>query len=289
MLQILVFVLAFCGLYLLLLDLCGMPSFACSAAIAGFARGKSRSFRKLEGILQRMANRLAKVLKLSAYRREELESNLRSAGIRQTPEQYTAECILSAAVILLAAVPVYFLFPPGIIAVLLLAAGRFVTLYRKPGKMIAGKRKKIEAELPLFVSHTEKTLLHSRDVLSLLENYIPHAGEEFANELQITAADMRSGNYEAALVRLESRVGSSMLSDVSRGLIGVLRGDDTVSYWQSLEIKFSDIQRQLLKREAGKIPGKVKKLSMCMLFCFILLYLVVMGTEIVDSLGILFG
>jgi len=38
---------------------------------------------------------------------------------------------------------------------------------------------------------------------------------------------MRSGSYEAALTRLEARVGSSMLSDVVRCLIGVLHGDNT--------------------------------------------------------------
>ena len=68
---------------------------------------------------------------------------------------------------------------------------------------------------------------HNRDVLYILDSYRDNAGEDMKQELAITAADMRSGNYEAALTRLESRVGSSMLSDVTRGLIGVLRGDET--------------------------------------------------------------
>ena len=80
-----------------------------------------------------------------------------------------------------------------------------------------------------------------------------------------------------------------MLSDVARGLIGVLRGDDTEVYWSSLALKFADYQRQLLKQEANKVPGKVKRLSMCLLFCFMLIYIVVIGMEIVNSLGVLFG
>ena len=43
-------------------------------------------------------------------------------------------------------------------------------------------------------------------------------------ELDITTADMKSGNYETALTRLETRIGSPMLSDVVRGLISVIRG-----------------------------------------------------------------
>ena len=80
-----------------------------------------------------------------------------------------------------------------------------------------------------------------------------------------------------------------MLSDVTRGLIGVLRGDDTEIYWSSLGVKFSDYQRQLLKQEAQKVPRKVKRLSMCLLFCFMLVYIVVIGMEIVTSMGVLFG
>ena len=100
---------------------------------------------------------------------------------------------------------------------------------------------------------------------------------------------MRSGNYESALTRLESRVGSSMLSDVVCGLISILRGDNTAVYWQALSIKFSDIQRQLLKQQAQKVPGRAKRLSMILLFCFIAVYIVVIITEIMTSLGAMFG
>ena len=123
----------------------------------------------------------------------------------------------------------------------------------------------------------------------MLESYSKTAGPEMKHELDITAADMRSGNYEAAITRLESRVGSSMMSDVCRGLIGVLRGDDTEMYWASLAIKFSDAQRQQLRIQAQQVPRKVKRLSMCLLVCFMLIYVVVILAQIVNSLGVLFG
>jgi pilus assembly protein TadC len=123
----------------------------------------------------------------------------------------------------------------------------------------------------------------------MLEDYKQHAAPELASELAVTVADMRSGNYESALTRLESRVGSSMLSDVTRGLIGVLRGDETRLYWSALSVKLADIQRQMLKQQAQKVPGKVKKLSMCLLVCFLLTYLVVIAVEVMSSLGAIFG
>jgi tight adherence protein C len=79
-----------------------------------------------------------------------------------------------------------------------------------------------------------------------------------------------------------------MLSDVTRGLIGILRGDETQMYWISLSLKLADAQRQMLKQQALKVPGKIKRLSMALLFCFIATYVVVLGMQIMSSLGALF-
>ena len=122
----------------------------------------------------------------------------------------------------------------------------------------------------------------------MLESYIQNAGDEFKHELSITVADMRSSNYEAAITRLEGRIGSPMMSDVCRGLIGILRGDDMSVYWSTLSLKFADVHRQSLKKRAQKVPKKVKRLSVCLLVCFMLIYVVVIMYQILDSLSLLF-
>ena len=170
----------------------------------------------------------------------------------------------------------------------MLAIALYNNEVRSVSKRIKAKRRKIEYELPRLVFTIEKTLKHNRDVLYMLDSYMESAGPEIKHELEITVADMRSGNYEAAITRLESRVGSSMMSDVCRGLIGILRGDDTEMYWASLSIKFNDIQRQQLRLEAQKVPRKVKRLSMCLLLCFMLIYVVVIFSQIMSSVGVLF-
>ena len=122
----------------------------------------------------------------------------------------------------------------------------------------------------------------------MIEYYAQNAGELLREELNITAADMRSSNYEAAITRLESRIGSPMMSDVCRGLIGILRGDDMEIYWSNLGLKFADIHRQTLRRRAQKVPKKVKRLSVVLLACFMLIYVVVIMYQILDSLALLF-
>jgi len=196
----------------------------------------------------------------------------------------------------LLAIPAFFIFPLITPVIIALAFAMYFKEAKGIQSRIKKRREAIEYELPRFVFFIAKTLVHSRDVLSLLDNYrsnlgldLKTAGAVFKYELNITVADMRSGNYESALTRLESRVGSSMLSDVVRGLISILRGDNTAVYWQALSIKFSDIQRQLLKQQAQKVPGRVKRLSMILLFCFMAVYIVVIITEIMTSLGAMFG
>ena len=175
------------------------------------------------------------------------------------------------------------------VLVLILAVVLYRAEVRSVSKRIGIKREAIEYELPRLVSNIEKTLAHNRDVVNMLESYALNAGAELKNELDITTADMKSGNHEGAITRMESRVGSSMMSDVCRGLIGIERGDDNRMYWASLNLKFSDTARQQLRLKAQKVPRKVKRLSMCLLICFMLIYVAVILEQIISSLGVLFG
>ena len=109
------------------------------------------------------------------------------------------------------------------------------------------------------------------------------------HELDITVADIHSGNEESAITRLESRVGSPMMSDVCRGLVTLIHGDVAENYWSNLAMKFADINRQRLKADAAKVPRKVKRLSMCLLICFMLVYVVVIVAQIMNSVGVMFG
>lgn len=61
-------------------------------------------------------------------------------------------------------------------------------------------------------------------MLKILTSYRRVAGRDFGAELDQTIADMKTGNYENALIRFETRIGSPMLSDVARGLVGSCAG-----------------------------------------------------------------
>ena len=289
MMQVIIGALFGVGLFFVLADVYAIPYYKTSKAVESLSKLQKEKTSGLDLWLGGIAGWLADRLPMDPFKRSQLEADLRTAQMDVTPEMFRANAIVKAMLIGIMAIPMAFIFPLLCPVVLFLAVFLYNMEIKSVSKRIQGKRAKIEYELPRLVFNIEKTLKHNRDVLYMLESYSKTAGPEMKHELDITAADMRSGNYESAITRMESRVGSSMMSDVCRGLIGVLRGDDTEMYWASLAIKFSDAQRQQLRIQAQQVPRKVKRLSMCLLICFMLIYVVVILAQIVNSLGVLFS
>ncbi len=275
--------------FFLLADFLHIPYVASSKAVRNLSKNQTADTSLLDVWLGGVSEWLEKRLKLNEFKREALVIDLRTAQMDMTPERFRANAIVKAGVIGILAIPALFLH--GFLSAVLLgiAIYTYVAEGKKLTRKIRKKREAIEYELPKLVATIEKTLLHSRDVLLMLQSYSKNAGPALKDELDITIADMQSGNYGIALTRLENRVGSPQLSDVCRGLISILRGDDTQAYWVNLGLKFNDYQRQKLKRQAQKVPGKVRRLSVALLVCFIAMYFVVILVQVVESLGILFG
>ena len=286
--QIIIGVTFAVGVYFLLANRFQLPYYKTSKAIVSLSKHQKEKTSLLDVWLKGIASWIARHLKLNDFKRAQLLADLQTAQMQVTPEEFKANAIVKGLLVGIFAIPTLFLFPILSPVILFLAVFLYIRENKTVTKKIHAKRDRIEFELPRLVFTIEKTLKHNRDVLYMLESYAENAGPEMKNELKITAADMRSGNYEAAITRLETRVGSAMMSDVCRGLIGILRGDDTAAYWASLAIKFNDVQRQQLRMEAQKVPKKVKRLSMCLLICFMLIYVVVILEQIVTSMGILF-
>lgn len=276
-------------LFMILADCFRIPYMRTSKAVNNLAKQQKEKTSSLDVWLSSFASFIARKLKLNEFKRAQLESDLRTAQMDIAPEMFMANAIVKSLIVGVLAVPVFFILPVLSPIILFLA---FI-LYRMNMKGIANrirkKRAGIEYELPRFVFKIEKSLMHDKDVLGMIESFARNAGPELKHELDITAADMRSGNTEIAITRLEARVGSPLMSDVCRGLISIDRGDVNTVYWKSLSMKFADIQRQQLRLEAQKIPKKVKRLSMCLLFCFMLIYIVVILAQIMNSVGVLFG
>lgn len=243
----------------------------------------------LDVYITKIATLLAPFLRLDRLKRNRLQTALAIAGLELTPEAYTARAWVTAAAVGLCAVPMAFLMPLLSPVLMGLAVALWFSTYYAAFDFVRKRRKLIEAEIPRFALAVGQSLENDRDVLKILTSYRRVAGRDFAAELDQTIADMKTGNYENSLLRFETRIGSPMLSDVVRGLIGVLRGDDQRMYFKMICFDMRQIEQNNLKKEAAKRPRKIQRYSMMMLVCIMIIYLVVLCTEVMNSLGAFFG
>ncbi|MCG8540162.1 MAG: secretion protein F [Clostridia bacterium] len=276
------------GIYLILSVQLKLATRKTVRAILTVNKRDKRKAKNLELFILGIADKISKVIKISIYKKRKLMSTLKSAEMHLTPEAYIAKAIVKAGFILFGIIPALFIFPILAPVILFTAIAMYFKEINSADEALKEKRRDIEYELPRFVSTLTQELQASRDVLSILETYKNNASGIFKRELEITVADMKTGNSELALTRFETRIGSSVLSEIVRGLIGVLRGDNGVVYFQMLNHDLKVLELQRLKTIAVKQPGKLRKYSFMMLGCFILMYLVVMAVEIYKSLGAMF-
>jgi len=276
------------GLYFITADLLKVPTLATTKAVIAVTRREKKQAKSFEAIVFDLAVKLSRFVKINDYKKRKMTATLKSADISLSPEVYTAKAFVKAVLILSAVIPCLLIFPIISPVFLFLAIAIFFKEYNAADEIVKKKREAIENELPRFVNTLTQELKASRDILSIFETYQTHAGEAFRTELEITVADMKSGSHETALTRFEARMGSSQLSDVIRGLIAVMRGDNGVVYFQMLSHDLKQLEIQKLKMIALKRPGKIKKYSFYMLMCFLMMYLVIIFMEIWSAFGSIF-
>lgn len=281
-------VLLSAGLFFIAADLLRLPTLATQKAILSSGKQTKEKPKTIDMLLRNAAIRLCNYIRMDEYKKSRMANVLSAAGFSDSPELFMAMAIVKAMSIALCIIPCLIVLPLLAPIVLFIAILVYFKEVRKADEALAAKRGKIEQELPRFVATITQELKASRDVLSILENFKRNAGEDFAAELDILTADMRSSSYEAALTRFEARFNSAMLSDITRGLIGVLRGDDGVMYFQMLSHDMKQLELQRLKSQAMKIPPKIRVFSFAMLMCFIVTYMAIIVYEIITSLGGMF-
>lgn len=276
------------GLFFLSAAVLRLPTIGAARAMLGTAKQERKAAKTLETGLMTVAVRLAKYIRMDEYKRGRMANVLKASGMNLTPEVYQAYALAKAGAVLLGIIPCVFLLPLLSPVVVILAVLLYFKETQKADEKLKAKREEIEGELPRMVATIEQELKASRNVIGMLERFKTNAGPALTGELDILLADMRSSNYEAALTRFEARLNSPMLSDVVRGLIGVLRGDDSAVYFQMLAHDFKQIELQRLKAEAQKIPPKIRVFSFAMLMCFLLTYLAIICYVALESLGGMF-
>ncbi|MCX7748237.1 MAG: secretion protein F [Clostridia bacterium] len=277
-----------CGVYMVTADYLSLPTFKASLTVFNVSRQQRQKRYSFDAYVLELSSKLSRFIRIDEYRKRKLSVTLKSAGIYLSPETYIARAWVKAGLVFLGIIPALIIFPVLSFIMLFLSILIYFKERRSADEIMKKKRNEIESELSRFVMTLEQEFKASRDVLKILEAYKKNSSPALRNELEITIADMKSGSYEAALSRFEARVGSAMLSDVVRGLLSVLNGDDGKVYFQMLVHDFKQIELQKLKLIAMKRPSKMRRYSFFMLGCFVLIYITVMAIEIMKAFSTMF-
>lgn len=297
------------GLFEVATEFINMPSSAARKAVLSMKKTKTSLS---ETLTIPVANILSKKLHLNPERRSTLEKKLYSADIQYSPEFFVAKSIAEGVLIALFSIPVYFLAPfmgfifrligldetmlavlnilMPIVSIFCIIMGimAYVKRIQELDDIIRKKSEKIEGDLVLFSSTIKQQLAVSRDVMKILQGYRKICSPEFTHELDKTIADMKTGNYETALRHLESRVPNVGLSEIIRGLLSVMRGDDQRGYFEMLTHDLTVKSKEELKRVAMKRPEKLKPVTVVLMCAFMAMYLYVIILQIAEQMQGLF-
>ena len=262
-----IFLLFATGTYLLLCSVMRLPSPENTLSMMHLVQNTGKKEKVSDSLVLNLAVRLSKYIHMNPDKREAMAAVLQSAGMSITPETYYAKVVVRFLIKLIPAVIFYFFSPMASFVFLCWAVWKLFDDLKEARQHMAQKVKKIDAELPRFVSDISEELKTNRNVVRILSSYLPNAGKELKKELEITIADMNSGSQEEALGRLETRVGSIQLSQVTRGLQAVLHGDNCQMYFQMLAIDFRNAGIQNLRITAKKLPDKMQVPSVIIMVC----------------------
>ncbi len=272
------------GLYRILQAALPLPSGRAARAIR-YRMGKKPLTKRLQDILLPLARLLSRLFPMSAYRRQRLEADFSRLGMEQTPQDYVSSALAQS--LLLALFGLVFI-PIGAPWLSLITAVAALLAYMRQTQTIRNKiearNREIEGELPRLVETLGYALQDNRDLPAFFEKYRHVAGPVLAPELDRLLVDLQTGNQEEALRRMDARLGLPSFSSLCAILCGVHQGIDQRLSLLVLEQDMRTKERETLRRNMEKRPGRIKAASFLLTVLMIFMFMIPLVMLIVNSL-----
>ena len=266
------------GLYNILKYILKIPD---SAYIKPFRRFKTttKSENFLTEFKGKINYKILNYINIDKLKRKKLEKTLFLANIDKKPEEYIAEGLTELIFYSLIGLIVIMISP----ILTLILVGYAFWLYsnhkKYPYSQISKNKEIIDSELYRFTTTIEQELLIDTNVVRILESFKNRTNPIFKKHLERCLTEMRTSNEITALKKLETRINSSMLSDVCRGLIALSRGENNREYFARLSTSFKSMYINQKRKEASLLPDKIKKYEVSVLvsLCVIAITAMIMG------------
>lgn len=265
------------------------PDAKAEQAVMGKRKAGGFNAALQNALVMPLAKRIERFIKLEEYHQEHFQQTLSTAGIDSTVERYTANALANSITLFCFIAPFSIAVSPVLLIIgIAIAVLTYKTKIGEPQKIVAEKRFRIELELPHFAATISQQLAYTRDVVQIFASYRKVCSKEFESEIVKTLADMKTGNQEAALRSFESRMGSYKLSEVVRGLIGVLNGNNQIVHFEILTNDLMKAENEELRREAIKRQDKLSPNIMLLFLCMAVMLLMAVGQATYFSMKAIF-
>lgn len=273
------------GSYLALVVALGLPRGNMHEAIRNLP-GMVSFTQKLEDLLlDPIAQMINKLLPIGEYKLRRIQSDLDRLERKETPQTFLSTTM--ARSLLLAAAGIIFI-PLGIPWLTLITAVTGVLAYFRTTQdlhlRVAKVNRQIARELPRLVESLNYSLVENRDLVTFFEKYRQVAGRALGRELDKLILDMKTGNHELALRRFDARISLPQLAALVSILCGVYQGVDQRTSLLILEQDIRTTEREMLRREMEKRPGRIKVASFILTILMILMFMVPLVLLIIKNL-----
>lgn len=280
-------VLMFVGVYMLL---CGIYQVPTSASVSVLPKVASLSKDEQQSTINKMfhgiSKKFAPMITLSPTSKYKLQTAMEYMHYTSTPEEHYVEAITAGVLIGLVFCLLGLLHPFFFIVAIIAGFIIFKVEIDDPISKMDTIRDNIESDSSYIAKFIADELKDgNRNVIDILMTCKNSVSKDYRNALEMTIAEMKTGNQEQALINMGKRINSPNVTQIVTGLIGVLRGDNQTVYFEALADKFYKAELTAIKKKNALKPDKVSKLSMILLIAVVGQILVGMILYIVDLLG----
>lgn len=276
------------GLFQLVGGIFDVPSHREIKTIMAVGKKKKERVNVLDAFVFKVSHLIIPYVRINPYKRKKMSNALKSLGSLDTPEMVYGRAFVESTIYAGVGLILVFVHPIFTLILLFYAIQRFSAQIGKIDQLMRKRREKIEWELPRFVNTVQQEIKKRQDLLAILIDFRKNSDGELGEEVEVTIADMKTSDYENAISRLDARVVSSLLSDVTQGLIAVLRGDDIGAYFEQLGIQLRSFEKNRLKKEMNRRLEKIKKYPYILLLTFLLMVVYAVGYDIMTTLPNIF-
>jgi len=266
------------GLYRVAQAALSLPNGKATEAVRNI-HGRRELTQRFQDALLPLARVISKMFPMSEYKKRRLEADFSRLHILQAAEDYVSQA--KARSLLLMLIGLIFI-PFGIPWLALITAVIAVLAYfqsmQSIRKRVEAQNREIEAELPRLTETLLYTLRENRDLLTFFERYRKVAGKALGAELDRLITDMKTGNQEAALRRMDARLGLPSFAALCAVLCGVYQGVDQHLSLLVLEQDMRAKEREVLR------SGRIKAASFILTILLIFLFMIPLVLLIINNL-----